>query len=79
MSAAASPRKHTGKWSVRDGHVTYEVFLPNGDPMRMKYKVDKVNAYELVESSSGVDSRVQASFKRVKAGKTPASATSPTR
>lgn len=55
-----------GRWSVRDGYVTYAVSLPKGDPLTMKYKVEKVTGGELIESAEGVDGKTQAKYDRIR-------------
>ncbi len=57
-------RELSGTWSVQNGNVCYNVALPNGDPLRMLYRIDRISASEFTESTSGLDGRTEAMFTR---------------
>ena len=54
----------SGTWSVKDRQVTYRVVLPNGDPLTMRYAIERVTATELVETSSGLSGKSEFRFRR---------------
>jgi hypothetical protein len=56
----------TGTWSARGGSVTYCVLLPNGDPLLMSYKIERLTATELVESTTGLEGKTQITYQRMK-------------
>lgn len=55
-----------GAWAVQGGSITYRVALPNGDPLTLTYKLERVSATELVESTTGLDGKVESKFLRDK-------------
>ncbi|MFB3893946.1 MAG: hypothetical protein ACE15C_18205 [Phycisphaerae bacterium] len=74
-------RELSGTWSVQDGNVCYNVSLPNGDPLRLLYRIDRISASEFTESTSGLDGRIEARFTRPDDGRkaTPSTRTSSVR
>jgi hypothetical protein len=57
----------TGTWDIRDGQIYYKLALPNGTEMPQQYKVERITANEFVQSSQGVDAKIEESYMRAKA------------
>ena len=53
-----------GTWAVQDGNIAYRVALSNGDPLTLTYKLERVSATEVVESTIGLDGKVESKFLR---------------
>lgn len=56
-----------GAWDIRGGKILYRLKLPNGTEMTQQYQVERVSASEFVQSSQGVDGKVEESYLRGKA------------
>jgi hypothetical protein len=68
-----------GTWDIRDGQIYYKLSLPNGTEMPQRYKIERITANEFVQSSDGVDARIEESYMRGKAtlGARPTATTAP--
>lgn len=68
-----------GTWDIREGQIYYNLALPNGSQMPQQYKVERITANEFVQSSQGVDVKIEESYMRAKAWQAarPVATTSP--
>lgn len=55
-----------GTWEVKDGQIQYLIHLPGGDIMRLKYQVARVSAFELLESTEGIEGKVESLYIRTR-------------
>ena len=60
-----------GTWDIHDGQIFYKLRLPNGTEMPQRYKIERITANEFVQSSDGVDARIEESYSRGRTGQSP--------
>jgi hypothetical protein len=55
-----------GTWDIREGQIYYKLALPNGTEMPQQYKIEHITATEFVQSSQGVDDKIEESYVSAK-------------
>jgi hypothetical protein len=59
-------RKDSGTWTVENGDLILAIRLQSGDPMKVRYKVERVTLTELTLSSGGLEGKTEVKFQRHK-------------
>jgi hypothetical protein len=56
-----------GTWDIRGGLIYYRLKMSNGTEMSQQYRVERLAASEFVQSSQGIDGKIEESYMRGKA------------